>query len=313
MRLRGTSTASQVFAITGYTSLTVECDWFSDSNLDSGEYVYADWRIDGGTWNDWFTGLTGGPGSDTWYCDDQLVNPGTGDTLEIRFGINASNTNEDMRVDNFLLTGSSPGCDWQDDVLVEFWDQTTWQTLKAAGAVDGSPYDILGLGYYNGIGTYQVRITESADGTATLSNGVLHVEAVGECDLANCGTAPEVSDDSAHHMKLTKNGDNVDLLYEDVAATGGYNLYVSKNPETLVANKFDVSDPVNMGRVDCTIPDSPDAGGMRLSSDYDADGALTNWTVLYFLVSADNGGGTEGPLGSNTVEGAREATAYCAK
>jgi hypothetical protein len=61
-----------------------------------------------------------------------------------------------------------------DNVQVELIDpDATATVLKAFGAADASPYDVLGA--YTGPGTYQVRLTEDAGGTASMTSASLHV------------------------------------------------------------------------------------------------------------------------------------------
>ncbi len=78
----------------------------------------------------------------------------------------------------------------------------------------------------------------------------------------------------------------VDVHIPDTGATV-YDLYVSRDPSTA---PFHVASGANGKRV-CGLP--AEAVGL------DLDGGITgDRTALYFLVSADNGPGVEGPLGS---------------
>ena len=54
--------------------------------------------------------------------------------------------------------------------------------------------------------------------------------------------------------------------------------------------------------------------GMLVAEGVDISSGITgNTDVLYFLVTADNGSGTEGTLGYNSSGGTRTADAYCAR
>jgi len=185
VELDSSDTVTGTFCISGYTNLTMTCDWFVENNLDSGEYFYGEYRIDGGAWTPWFTSPEGGFGSDTWTCGETVAIPATGDTLEVRFVSDASQTSEDGRIDNFSLTGTLSGGGWDDDVRVEFWDLSGWQILKDYGVADANPYDV--TAFYNGPGTYRVRITEQGGGDAEMTAGALALVSTDECEVASCG------------------------------------------------------------------------------------------------------------------------------
>ena len=237
MSLGGNSTASRIFTITGYSNIVVATDWFEDSNLDAGEYFYADYRLDGGAWVRWFTGPDGGPIVDTWYCDETLSVPGTGDTLEVRFSNNASGGSEDGRVDNFSVTGDLPsGGTWIVNAQVQLVDPSARvTTLKAYNEADGSPYDV--LPYYTGPGTYIVRLSENLGGTATLTLGSMRVDK-NPCDYTNCGGAAPGEVDAT----TTKFSDKNTLDWEAVAGATGYYVYRGIRedlPELLLNNPDD--------------------------------------------------------------------------
>ena len=86
----------------------------------------------------------------------------------------------------------------------------------------------------------------------------------------------------------------VDLSFTDTGATV-YDLYVSRHPAT---SPFQVASPAHGKRV-CGLP--LHAPGLDLET-----GITGETTALYFLVTADNGPGLEGPLGSG-----RTADADC--
>lgn len=120
---------------------------------------------------------------------------------------------------------------------------------------------------------------------------------------------PEVSDESAHWTTVTKNpGGGVDIRFESTGSSR-YNLYVSNDPRTL---PFKVLDP-STGRTQCHLAGvTPAGGGMNQVTGVNLDQGIAGSTDhLFFLVTADNGAGTEGPLGFTSAGTARSADAYC--
>jgi hypothetical protein len=135
--------------------------------------------------------------------------------------------------------------------------------------------------------------------------------------LVNVTAIPEVSDDPIHEMTVRRNPStaaSVDLRFEDVGSTH-YNLYVSKTPFT---SPFRVSDP-SQGKIGCALAGVTSiGGGLHEVTGYDLDEGLTGDTsLLYFLVTADNGPPTEGSLGAQFIPpaapAARTADSYCGR
>jgi len=197
-------------------------------------------------------------------------------------------------------------------------DGTT--TINLTGGLTSGMEQVVDItASYQGPGSYTLEVADAkANKTGTVDSWQIDVGIAGgfECTPwtgASCFEAPEVSGHPAHTMTLSKSlgdPDLVDLRFEDVGAAG-YNVYVSKFPETLSGNPFDLA--ADSGERHCAVSVQPDGGEMLLAREEDLDLGITDWTVLYILVSADNGMGSEGSLGSNTVEGEREASNYCAK
>ena len=120
---------------------------------------------------------------------------------------------------------------------------------------------------------------------------------------------PEVSGTAAS-MKAARRGAAVDLEFEAVGAAH-YNLYVSTAPPT---HPFSVSDSSDGKRMCDAGPLEPAGAGRLLLRGVDLDAGITpGYVALYFLVTADNGGVTEGPLGSDSRGLSRAATGYCAR
>ncbi|MEW6757697.1 MAG: M6 family metalloprotease domain-containing protein [Acidobacteriota bacterium] len=122
-----------------------------------------------------------------------------------------------------------------------------------------------------------------------------------------CSPPAEVSDDASHHLKAAKDGDLVDLEFEDVGAYH-YQLYVSSSP---VTTAFQVTDAA-VGKKDCLWSSWTDAGELLQVGDVNVEAGLTSTpAVLYFLVTADNGTGSEGSLGTTSEGATRTADSYC--
>ncbi|HET9300942.1 MAG TPA: M64 family metallopeptidase [Candidatus Polarisedimenticolaceae bacterium] len=108
----------------------------------------------------------------------------------------------------------------------------------------------------------------------------------------NVSPVPEVASVTA--SRNLADPSKVDVHIADTGATV-YDLYVSRDPST---SPFHVAAPADGKRL-CGLP--AEAVGL------DLDGGITgDRTALYFLVTADNGPGVEGPLG-----GGRTADAAC--
>ena len=115
---------------------------------------------------------------------------------------------------------------------------------------------------------------------------------------------------ASHPLLASKNGSNVDILFEDAGADH-YNLYVSNSPQS---HPFRVAS-AQEGKKACDLQGLAQAGGgyLRLSA-YDLASGITGDThLLCFLVSADGGPGTEGPLGFDSLGQEITADSRCAR
>lgn len=171
-----------------------------------------------------------------------------------------------------------------------------------------------------GNGLWRLYITHSGAGqgsNGTLTAWTIHIESgAWDCTYTgsgSCGAAapPEVSAADPRRLKASKNADpaRVDLLFEDVGAAH-YHIYVSNSAST---DPFRVADPAT-GDALCSLSGwtGPDGTGMLSLSGVDLESGISGpRTALFFLVTADNGFGTEGPLGFATGPLARIADAYC--
>lgn len=122
------------------------------------------------------------------------------------------------------------------------------------------------------------------------------------------GPVPEVSADPIRLLTVERNGANVDLRFEDTGSTS-YNLYVSSLPAT---SPFKVA-AAGDGKKECGLAGLVSiGGGMKQLTNYDPSAGLTgNTSILFFLVTADNGPGTEGSLGTNSSLAERTSDSYC--
>ena len=121
---------------------------------------------------------------------------------------------------------------------------------------------------------------------------------------------PEVSGADAPQLTVRKNAANVDLRFSDTGSAH-YNLYVSTRPFTA---PFEVSSPI-VGKKDCNPAGIVSAGtGEKQLTGYSLEAGISGpGRVLFFMVTADNGAGTEGSLGTDSTGAERSADAYCAR
>ena len=120
---------------------------------------------------------------------------------------------------------------------------------------------------------------------------------------------PEVSQAASRPLTIQKSGALADITFENVGAAS-YDLYVSSQSET---RPFHVADS-EAGALTCNIPTSSAAGGMLTSPEVDLASGITGDTALLFiLITADGGSGTEGALGLTSAGFERTADAYCAR
>lgn len=122
---------------------------------------------------------------------------------------------------------------------------------------------------------------------------------------------PEVSSPAGIPFTITRAAaGRLDLHFQDIGALH-YNVYVSAQPGT---HPFAVSDPA-LGKRDChvegVVAESP---GRLLLSNYDpATGLSGPQPILFLLLTADNGTGSENSLGRDSQAVERSATARCAR
>ncbi len=195
-------------------------------------------------------------------------------------------------------------------------------TLKGYGEAAQASYEATAFYNGHGAGAWVLRVSEqsgcgAANDSVNAGGIAMTVEKIAGDPQCDTGTAsclaivPEVSGDALHRMTAAKNAEpaRVDLVFEDVSAAA-YNLYVSNDPST---HPFQVASPL-LGNIQCGITSTAQAGGMRLTEGVTLEEGITGPTAaLYFLVTADSGAGTEGPLGTDSVPTPRDADGYCAR
>jgi hypothetical protein len=184
--------------------------------------------------------------------------------------------------------------------------------LKDFGQSHSSPYNIKDFYNLKGIGTYTLKGYEilncgSANQYVDITNISMNIQKQvgGNCSTynSNCSLS-EVS-----NLKIYKNGTNVDIQFNDLG-NFRYNLYVSKTPQT---NPFQVTGS-SYGKKDCNVLASTIGGNLKEISNYNLDLNIAgDYSILYVLITSDNGFGTEGTLGFDSFLNGRTATEYYAK
>jgi photosystem II stability/assembly factor-like uncharacterized protein len=119
--------------------------------------------------------------------------------------------------------------------------------------------------------------------------------------------ASEISSDPSSPLRIAKAGSLADVSFEDGGAAR-YNLYVSKSPS---GHPFKVLNAAS-GKRSCALSGLLSSGGRLTLQSADLSSGITGSTnVLYVLVSADNGPGTEGPLGRDGLGESLSADTAC--
>ena len=169
---------------------------------------------------------------------------------------------------NYTTAGGSGN--WTDNAKVELIDpNSTATTLKAYGAADGSPYNV--LAYYTGPGTYQVRLSENAGGTATMTGASMNV--VGTV----CRPGP------AYNVQfLTARATNAQVKLEWLNPSGSYG-----STRICWSTLAYPSNPTACGTVNV---DYVDVTGTANTYDTTTRSAA-NGTKVYYTAFVDNGSG----------------------
>ncbi len=161
---------------------------------------------------------------------------------------------------------------------------------------------------FTDLGTYTLTCEVIAD-----TNFVKPAKTGANRDVAtwtvNVTTDAEVSGHAASpQLTVARAGAGVDLTFEDVGATH-YNVYVSNQASTA---PFRVANAAN-GKKDCAVATTSPGPGLRRIAGYDPNAGISGPKgLLFILVTADNGAGTEGSLGVTSSGGTRSADGYCA-
>ena len=225
---------ARVISTTGKANVTLTLDQHYVS-MGSGQGIVVEYSTSGtgGPWTTQWSKLASGIGQSTNWGDDcgrTVVFPSSCENnpnfaLRIRaIGGNSSG----LMVDHLKVTGDNPPGDWTGSAKVELVGPSSAVTmLKAYGATDGSPYNV--QPYYTGPGTYQIRLSESAGGTATVTSGSLAVtRTVVQCDVSSCsvpsGPPPvgngKAGTTAATFTKDASNPQQVDVTYDASHCTG---------------------------------------------------------------------------------------------
>ena len=125
--------------------------------------------------------------------------------------------------------------------------------------------------------------------------------------ITGTARAPETSGGAASPLRAVKVGGFTDIGFEDVGAAR-YNLYASTSP---AGHPFQVLN-ASTGKHTCALAGLISSGGRLMYQNADLSAGITGPApVLYFLVSADNGPGTEGLLGRDSLGQAITADTAC--
>ncbi len=188
---RGISTA-------GRTNVTLTLD-YSYTIMSSGQGILVEYSTNGtgGPWTtEWSKLSTGTLQSANWGddCGRTVVFPascGNNPNFALRIrSIGA--TFSSVAVDHLNVTADNPPADWTSSAKVELVDPSNAVTvLKAYGVADGSPYNV--KPYYTGPGTYQIRLSESAGGIATLTSGSMTLAGPLHCGVWLCDRPSETA------------------------------------------------------------------------------------------------------------------------
>ncbi len=131
-----------------------------------------------------------------------------------------------------VVEGTSSN-DFTTSARVELFDGTTSHILKDYGEADANPYDVLAIYNAAGAGTYEIRVSENADGTAEVSSATLAISAIG-CDLGCTATpaAPPVGDGINGNRMLAARGagaDDINISFDVATCSGDHAVVLYGN------------------------------------------------------------------------------------
>lgn len=159
--------------------------------------------------------------------------------------------------------------------------------------VDGYPFSHPLRVYYDPYQTGRVWVTSFGYGVCV--------------GISAAQRAPETSGGGASPLRAVKAGSQTDISFEDVGAAH-YNLYVSTSPS---GHPFGVLNPSG-GNRSCALGGLVSSGGRLILQNCDLASGITGPSdLLFFMVSADNGTGTEGPLGHDAIGSGLSADTAC--
>ena len=199
----------------------------------------------------------------------------------------------DRNTPEVTITGpTSNACPVSTVTLTTQPGQSSYQWYK-----DGSPITGANSPSYTVMasGTYAVSYQSVSGCTGTSSPHIVN--------LVACSFIPEVVD-----INAIPNGTTIDIIFADPGQMR-YNIYVSNSP---ITTAFAVADP-SQGRVHCNVAYT-DLGDTIQISAFDLTSGITGPTsILYYMITADNGV-VESSLGSGISDGGpyeRTADANC--
>lgn len=289
----------RVVDTTGKTAITLVMDYYY-TGMDNGEGIFVDYSTAGvnGTFTNLWSKTSASNNSSTVWADDcarTIVFPSTCENnanFALRIRSTSNQPAEVSRVDHLRVEGATAGTEsFTANAKVELLDGANAATvLKDFGTADANPYSVKAA--YTGPGTYKIRLTENAGGTATLTGSTLNVvkNAVTHCTVANCIGAPNPKEASPSGSPLTGTkgaGSAVDVLYTPGCGTTDHVIYWTKTAsQTLVG--------ISWANAAC-------GRGNSGSTSFDP-GALVGGEWVYFLVVGQNGS-KEGSYGQDFIGG----------
>ena len=225
---------TRAISTSGKSNVALTLD-YRYASMGAGKGIVVEYSTSGigGPWTtQWSKLAAGNAGSLSWGddCGRTVVFPSSCENnpnfaLQVR---STGSSSSSLMVDHLRITADALPSDWTSSAKVELVDPSNAVTmLKAYGATDGSPHNV--QPYYTGAGTYQVRLSESAGGTATVTSASLSVTRnVTQCNVSSCsGTSgpPPVGNGKAGTTAttFTKNASTpqqVDVTYDATHCTG---------------------------------------------------------------------------------------------
>lgn len=297
-----TASLTQTSAIStvGYTNLRVRFDYSTTRSAGSMGTFYLDYSVDNGSnWTQFGTTYQ----NNGWLCNQTATLPSTCEgvaQLKIRFRFISNAINRTGLLDYIIIQGDGGSGDWTTNARVELVGPGGLfpTPIKAYNNPDPSfPMDI--LAYYNdatygGPGTYILRLSENAGGTATVTLGSMSVTKAGNCNTGagSCGAAPPLR---VPHSLTPLTGAKGDAGGTSITVDWDRSACASADYHLIYGYGSSIAS-YTVGGGTCGPTNS---SSYSWSSVPDPSGDSTRF--LWFLILGDNGSGTEGSWGTDSL------------